>query len=73
MISCSECRQCNRKGKPSVLRGSKYCNEHIITVKRKSVLFKWVDNIKDKIMDKRLDKDGKLTTSKGFRQSWWYR
>ena len=74
MIPCSECKQCNRKGKPSISRGSKYCNEHIISNKNTGGLFKWVVSIKDRLLEKRWDdKKQEIKTTKGFRKDWWYR
>ena len=73
LIPCYECRQCNRKGKPSVMRGSAYCDSHV--VKRHKVnrlgLF---ERFKDFIFQRRYDeKTNQLKTTKGFRESWWYR
>ena len=73
-ISCNECRQCNRKNRPSVTRLSKHCDTHHINlVKSKGGLFKFFTGMKDKIFEKRLDDSGQLKTAKGFRQSWFYR
>ena len=72
LISCSVCKQCNTKGKPSVTRHSKYCYEHRLGIKHSS--FTFFTNIKDKIFNMRYDaKENKLKTQKGFRPSWWYR
>ena len=77
-IACVECRQCNRKGKPSVSRGSQYCdNNYIRRVKTKRKLFGWFTDIKNKMMDRRVeyDEDGnvKKFNKKGFRESWFWR
>jgi len=73
-LSCIECKQCNRKGKPSVSRYSKYCDTHYIhRVKTKKSIFGFLSNIRDKITDKRLDEQGQLKTTKGFRRSWFWR
>jgi len=42
-ISCHTCGQCNRQGKPSVMRGSLHCDVHQmgnINVARKSIFDK---------------------------------
>ena len=73
-ISCRECRQCNRKGRPSVTRLSKYCDNHYVyRVKTKGGLLKFFTGVKDRIFEKRLDEKGQLKTTKGFRPSWFYR
>jgi len=73
-ISCIECRQCNRSGKPSAMRLSKYCDDHYVgKVKSKGGILKFFTGIKDKIFDKRVDEKGQLKSTKGFRPSWFYR
>ena len=74
MIPCNQCHQCNTKGKPSVSRGSKYCDEHIISIKRNNSFLNIILNFKDKLFNKRFDEKTKsLKTTKGFRESWFYR
>lgn len=81
-ISCRECRQCNRKGKPSVMRGSAYCDSHrkYYTHKRKG-LFGWISKkffskVKDRTYNKRIEynDDGSVKefNKKGFRESWFF-
>jgi len=74
LISCSNCKQCNIKGKPSVMRGSKYCDEHNVKkifVKSKFNIF---TSIKDKLFDRRYDREqNKMKNTKGFRSSWFER
>ena len=73
-ISCHECRQCNRSGRPSVTRLSKHCDDHYVNrIKSKGGLLKFFTDVKDKIFEKRLDDKGQLKTTKGFRKSWFYR
>ena len=77
-LECLECKQCNRKGKPSVTRLSKYCNDHYIRrVKAKKSIFGFLTNIKNKVYDKRIkyDDEGNIKdlNSKGFRRSWFWR
>ncbi len=76
-ITCIECKQCNHKGKPSVSRFSKYCNEHYIRKTQvKKSFFNWLTSLKNSIYDKRAyDKDGnvKKLNTKGFRESWFYK
>ena len=74
-INCVKCRQCNRKGKPSVTRLSKYCNEHYTKEARLSLLgrIKQFLSIKDKMADKRFDEEtGKMNT-KSFRKDYFER
>jgi len=77
MITCQECRQCNRKGKPSVSRGSKYCDMHIISRRKAEKKFGFFTDIKNKLWDKRSEynKEGELkkVEKKGFRPSWFWR
>lgn len=77
-ISCVECHQCNRKGHPSVMRGSKYCDEHYtkqVRVSFFSGLFtRFIDRVRDRIFEKRFDeKTGGLKSTKGFRKDWFTR
>jgi len=77
-IDCVECRRCNRKGKPSVTRMSKYCDEHYVKrIQAKKSIFGFLTNIKNKFFDKRVtyDEKGKVKEfkSKGFRKSWFWR
>lgn len=52
-IKCSDCRKCNRKGKPSVTKGSLYCekNRGIATPERLDVAEKIWDLLPFKHMD----------------------
>ena len=72
-IKCNECRQCNSKGKPSVTRGSAYCDSHIkygIQVNRVGLF----QRFKDYLFERRYDeKEKKMRTTKGFRPSWFWR
>ena len=77
-ISCRECGQCNRKGKPSVSRLSKYCDNHYVKPSvTKRNWFGWLTDVKNKLMDKRvkLNEDGSVKSfnKKGFREDWFYR
>ena len=76
-ISCRECKQCNRKGKPSVSRFSAYCDSHYIKHQHQPTKFSIFTSIKNKILEKRAkyDKDGKLIDldKRGFRESWFWR
>jgi hypothetical protein len=72
-ISCLDCGQCNRKGKPSVMRFSAYCDSHIkqgISVNRVGLF----ERFKDFITQRRYDeKENMMKTTKGFRPSWFWR
>lgn len=68
-LSCLECKQCNRKGKPSVLRFSKYCDESY-TKKLPSKL-SFFTNIKNKFFDKRFNEETGKLDKRGFRDSWF--
>lgn len=73
MIECKECKKCNRKGKPSVMRGSAYCDSHIIRGIRvnRVGLFQ---RFKDLVFERRYDeKENKMRTNRGFRPSWFWR
>ena len=75
-IPCNICGQCNKKGKPSVMRESAYCNTHKKTKGQinRSKLF---DRFKGFLFDRRskISKDGKLedVNAKGFRKSYFWR
>ena len=78
LIACSDCQQCNRRGKPSVMRGSMYCDTH----KRGRPVTKgqqgFLSRLKDRFFEKRTVKDKetqeiKEVRTKGFRESWFYR
>ena len=47
LVNCRECRKCNRKGLPSVSKGSKVCEERrgIITPERKTGWGNFVSSI----------------------------
>ena len=79
-LACYKCGQCNKKGKPSVMRYSKYCDTHYTgrdITKTKKGLFSIFTDVKNKFWDKRVqyNKDGtmKKLESKGFRKSWFWR
>ena len=73
-ISCLECKQCNRKGKPSVTRFSKYCDlNYRRKYKIKRNWFSWFTNIKNKFIEKRYDENKRDINSKGFRKDWFLR
>ena len=56
-LSCLECRQCNRKGKPSVTRLSIYCDKHHVNrVREKVGLFSKLVSFKDRLLKKDLMK-----------------
>jgi len=74
-ISCRDCGQCNRKGKPSVSRFSKYCDQHFgaghgIFKAVKSSGF--ILDLKARLFERRADKETGLK-SRGFRKSWFFR
>lgn len=49
MVSCAECRQCNHKGKPSVMRGSAYCSSKRID--NRIFRLSFFERIKNRIRD----------------------
>jgi len=73
-IKCYECGQCNRKGKPSVMRGSAYCDSHRkFGVKTNRIgLFQ---RFKDFMFEKRYNdqRETEKLKIKGFRPSWFWR
>ena len=71
-LNCLECRQCNRKGKPSVLKSSSYCDSHRIRnkISKRIGLFA---TIKERLFNKRFDEIKNDFKSKGFRKSWFMR
>ena len=82
-ITCRECGSCNHKGKPSVMRGSAYCDSHrkYYTHKRLG-LFGWISkkffsDIKNKFYGKRVkyNEDGTIKefNKRGFRENWFFR
>ena len=77
-LECNQCRQCNRKGRPSVSRFSKYCDDNYIhRVESKKGLFSWFTEVKNKFFERRAkyDEEGNLKdlNKKGFRESWFWR
>ena len=73
MIPCNECRQCNRKGRASVMKGSAYCDSHIKSIRQvnRSGIF---SSFKNFLFERRYDeKTNKLKTKKGFRDSWFWK
>ena len=70
-IACSECRQCNRKGKPSVMRLSMYCDKHFIGQVKTKSLFSKIMSIKDRLFNKRYDEKANRLEKKGFRDNWF--
>ena len=71
-LNCVECRQCNRKGKPSVSKFSSYCDTHRIKNKitKRIGLFQL---IKSKLFDKRYNESKNDLKYKGFRKDWFLR
>lgn len=70
-IKCGNCKQCNRKDKPSVMRYSAYCSSHIrygLKINRSGLFERFVDFIFNKRYD---EKNNKLKTTKGFRPSYF--
>ena len=72
-IVCSECRQCNHKGKPSVLRMSKYCNDHYIGTPVTKDALSFLTSLKDRFFNKRYSEETKDVNKKGFRKIWFLR
>jgi len=73
-VSCLVCRQCNRKGKPSVTRLSSYCDKHYINqVRAKLGLFSKLISFKDRLFNKRFDEKTNKLDKKGFRDDWFLR
>jgi len=73
-ISCLDCGRCNKKGKPSVTRLSKYCDENYVRkLQTKKSLFSFFTGIKDKFFNKRYDEEYNKMNTKGFRPSWFWR
>ena len=79
-ITCIDCGQCNHKGKPSVMRGSMYCDTHyhqlgkIGWLDRIKRFFGFKEQFKDKLVDKFYDKKkGEMNKIKGFRDDYIYR
>lgn len=72
LVSCHVCRQCNHKGKPSVMRGSMYCYNHRVgkTMERIGFFTRMKDKFFERFFDK--DEDGfpKIKPLKGFRKDW---
>jgi len=62
-MKCKDCKRCNRKGKPSVTKGSKVCCERM--VKQKPVGF--FERFKKNLMDRFKDKEGNQHPVNGFR------
>lgn len=72
-ISCIECRQCNRKGKPSVMKGSAYCDSHILS-RPQTNRVDLFDRFKIFLFEKRYDeKTNDVSKNRGFRPSWFWR
>ena len=73
-VPCLVCKQCNRKGKPSVTRLSSYCDKHFVgQIKAKINLFSKLTSIKDRLFEKRIGEEGKSINKKGFREDWFLR
>lgn len=78
--NCISCRQCNRKGKPSVTKYSLYCDRNYTNIKRtnKSSIWRKIllrinifKKLKESFIDKRFnDTIGDLNT-KGFRKRYF--
>ena len=80
MIKCYECRSCNIKGKPSVMKGSAYCDSRIkfgVKKTQKTQRIGIFDRFKNFLWDRRtkFDEKGNLKEfkKKGFRESWFWR
>jgi len=71
--SCLECGQCNRKGRPSVMRLSKYCDDHHKKQVVKQSMFSFLTKIRDSLGFKRFDEKTSKLNTKGFRADWFYR
>ena len=74
LTPCSECRQCNHVGKPSVMRGSAYCDSNkrhgTKTVERIGLF----QRFKDKLFSRNFDeKENQMKPIKGFRNNWIWR
>ena len=70
--NCLTCCQCNRKGKPSVMKGSSYCDAHNINnkiIKRIGIF----QAIKNRLFEKRFNERTGDMKQKGFRKSWFMR
>lgn len=76
MTDCRVCRQCNRKGRPSVMKGSAYCDSHI-NIGKKVNRVGLFSRFKDFLFDRRTeyDEEGELKefNKRGFRESWFWR
>jgi hypothetical protein len=71
LISCSNCNQCNHKGKPSVTRLSAYCDNHRID--NKIIRTGFFKSFTERIFTI-LHPDNKSEIKKGgFRISWYDR
>jgi len=70
---CSVCRQCNHIGKPSVMRGSAYCDSHKQQgriIARVGLFQRFKDRLFERYYDK---KENQMKPSRGFRLSWFWR
>jgi len=80
-ISCRVCRQCNRKGRPSVMRGSSYCDANQIRIgifgqkkKKKGLLSRLRERFYNaRTVEDKETKQVKEFRTRGFRESWFYR
>lgn len=63
MIQCNECRQCNHRGKPSVMRESAYCDSHRIN--NKIIRTGFFKSMKDKIFSLLYDEETNEFKNKG--------
>lgn len=78
-IKCYECQQCNHIGKPSVMKGSAYCDSHRVKESQVQVVTRigLFQRFKDFMFDKRYkdadDEKKRRLESKGFRPSWFWR
>jgi hypothetical protein len=68
MQRCNECKQCNRKGKPSVTRESSYCYSH--RTQKDILRLSIFSRIKERIQNSFLDEFGNIKKLRGFRKSW---
>ena len=75
--NCQIYKNCNRKGKPSVMKYSAYCDSNVInihkelfweTLKLRLNIFK---KAKDFFFERRFDEKTNKLNTKGFRKNWF--
>ena len=72
-LPCNVCKQCNHKGKPSVTRFSKYCDNHYVKRVQTKKKLGFFTEVKNRFFDKRHDEKKNKLNTKGFRESWFWR